>query len=304
MVLADEVGRWLRSATNARAVTGATMLPGSTTATVLEFRVTNRSGRSFDVVAKVYDRPTSGDDAKQAVVAEARGLDLAKAAAISAPLLVAVDGTNGGVGVPVIAMTRLPGRPIVRPRPSHPGPSLQTWVEGLAAALRSIAAADVNLDALSSATSWSDPSLARPEWFADDDLWTDAVARLASGFPLMPDGFLHRDFHTLNVLWSADRVSGIVDWVHACRGPIAFDLSRCRMNIALTMGLEAADEFLRACGDIGDGYDHAWDLEFIVGIAEHSAVLLTGNGLGAELTLDSIHSLLVEASAQALRTHR
>jgi aminoglycoside phosphotransferase (APT) family kinase protein len=57
--------------------------------------------------------------------------------------------------------------------------------------------------------------------------------------------FIHRDYHPENTLWSRGRLVGIVDWTSASWGPAAVDTAHMRWNLALTYGLDAADEFLR-----------------------------------------------------------
>src|SRR5690606_9702887 len=52
--------------------------------------------------------------------------------------------------------------------------------------------------------------------------------------------------HPANVLWHDGAVSGIVDWVNGCRGPLGVDVGHCRVNLALLHGVEAADAFLAA----------------------------------------------------------
>ena len=58
--------------------------------------------------------------------------------------------------------------------------------------------------------------------------------------------FIHRDYHPANVLWAEGKVSGVVDWVNACRGPAGIDVGHCRVNLALLHGVEMADLFLHA----------------------------------------------------------
>ena len=124
--------------------------------------------------------------------------------------------------------------------------------------------------------------------------------RADAGLISSGDRFIHRDFHPLNVLWHQARVSGVVDWVHACRGPIEFDIASCRVNLALTAGIAAADAFTRGLGEIAVGYDRAWDLDKALSLAAYAEVLLTGNDFGAGLTLDGIRRTLVEVIRAAL----
>jgi hypothetical protein len=69
------------------------------------------------------------------------------------------------------------------------------------------------------------------------------------------------------VLWSNGRVSGVVDWVNACRGPAGIDVAWCRHNLANLHGLPVADDFLaayiEAAGSDFD-YDPYWDLMSVV----------------------------------------
>ena len=48
--------------------------------------------------------------------------------------------------------------------------------------------------------------------------------------------FLHRDFHPGNLLWTDERITGVVDWVSACAGPPEEDIGHCRANLAIRHG--------------------------------------------------------------------
>jgi hypothetical protein len=74
------------------------------------------------------------------------------------------------------------------------------------------------------------------------------------------------------VLWQEGRISGIVDWVNACHGPAGIDVGHCRLNLALLMGVAAADQFLaeyQAAAGSAFAYHPYWDLvsllEFLPG---------------------------------------
>ncbi len=56
--------------------------------------------------------------------------------------------------------------------------------------------------------------------------------------------FIHRDFHPGNLLWSRRRLTGIVDWAAACRGPIGCDIAHCRANLRDLADPVTADRFV------------------------------------------------------------
>jgi hypothetical protein len=285
---------WVRHELGATDVREGARLGGSSSATIHTLGITSGDGVEQLAVAKVFDRAVSGAEAQFHVTNEALNLGRARVAGLLAPDPLLWDPSGGSIGAPVIVMTRLPGT-------SLPRPTINGWIEGLASTLVDIATADVNVDDLPAVKSWLNPSVARPEWFDDRGLWDEALARLAQGLTGSGDRFIHRDFHPLNVLWEGDRVSGVVDWVHAGRGPIDFDIASCRVNIALTAGLEAADQFTSALGDVTTEYDRAWDLDKVLCLCEYVEVLLVGNEVGADVTLDRVCRCLVQIVSAAVR---
>ncbi|BCP04912.1 hypothetical protein MINTM019_23680 [Mycobacterium paraintracellulare] len=74
--------------------------------------------------------------------------------------------------------------------------------------------------------------------------------------------FLHRDFHPGNILWQQGKISGLVDWVSSCAGPVQEDIAHFRVNLAMHHGQAVADRFLRhwmhASGQFE--YHPTWDL--------------------------------------------
>lgn len=47
----------------------------------------------------------------------------------------------------------------------------------------------------------------------------------------------HHDFWSGNTLWSGDKLTGVIDWSGACRGPRGVDLAWCRQDLALLFGV-------------------------------------------------------------------
>ena len=72
-----------------------------------------------------------------------------------------------------------------------------------------------------------------------------------------------RDYHPENTLWWRGRLSGIVDWTSGSWGPAAVDTAHMRWNLAVTYGLDAAEEFLRrhrSCSSERFDDQHYWDV--------------------------------------------
>jgi aminoglycoside phosphotransferase (APT) family kinase protein len=115
--------------------------------------------------------------------------------------------------------------------------------------------------------SWAwEAKYAVPPWASDAGLWEDAFALLRTEVPVLEPCFIHRDFQPRNVLWSGDRVSGVVDWVETSMGPAWLDVAHCCTNIAITHGSEAADRFSAAyVARTGRDPQHYFDVMDIVG---------------------------------------
>lgn len=64
-----------------------------------------------------------------------------------------------------------------------------------------------------------------------------------------PRVLTHGDYWSGNVVWRDGRLTGIVDWSAASRGPRGFDLGWCRLDLVLLLGEPIADEFLAAYED-------------------------------------------------------
>jgi hypothetical protein len=101
-----------------------------------------------------------------------------------------------------------------------------------------------------------------PQWTERGGLWQRLLERLDAAPPDAPARFIHRDFHPGQTLWQAGRITGIVDWTTACRGPSGMDVAHIRLNLALDHGAEIAERFLpeyrRHAGN--DPRDPYWDL--------------------------------------------
>ena len=85
-----------------------------------------------------------------------------------------------------------------------------------------------------------------PTWTAQQLAWTSAIEFVSLQTPKFNPVFIHRDYHPTNILWEGNELSGVVDWINACRGPALVDVAHCRINLVMLYGLEMADYFLEA----------------------------------------------------------
>ncbi|MBL5777794.1 aminoglycoside phosphotransferase family protein, partial [Bacillus sporothermodurans] len=101
------------------------------------------------------------------------------------------------------------------------------------------------------------------------ELWGAVFDFVREPRPQVKPCFIHRDYHPTNILWVDDKVSGVVDWVNACRGPAGIDIGHCRLNLAMLFGVSTADEFLSAYEKLAGysfSYHPYWDLLSLIDI--------------------------------------
>lgn len=196
---------------------------------------------------------------------EARSLECAKRIDVPTPELIAFDENGIDTGYPTVLMTFLCGKVDIEPT------KWNEWINGLAKTLNSIHTADIQMPWKYYTYNKVD-DLIVPEWSKNPNLWGKAIEILNREEPKTKYGFIHRDYHPTNVLWKDNKVSGVVDWVNSCMGPIGIDLGHCRLNLSLLVGVDLADDFLNQYIKIaGDNYEYHpfWDLitliEFLPG---------------------------------------
>lgn len=68
--------------------------------------------------------------------------------------------------------------------------------------------------------------------------WSEIVAA--------PEVLTHNDYWSGNVVWREGRLTGIVDWSGASRGPRGYDLGWCRLDLVLLFDERIAGDFLVA----------------------------------------------------------
>ena len=67
------------------------------------------------------------------------------------------------------------------------------------------------------------------------------------------------------MLWSRERLTGVVDWVEACVGPPEIDVGHCRLNLAVLFSADVADRFREMYqAESGHRVDAFWDIHALL----------------------------------------
>jgi aminoglycoside phosphotransferase (APT) family kinase protein len=187
---------------------------------------------------------------------EVEALGFARSHGLPVPEVVAADvtGSEVGDGVAALLMGFVPGRAVAEPD-----------LERLAELAAEVHATDPSgfghlyFPWYSSTTLGPPPASPQPAlWEAALELWHDAT-------PPYEEVFVHRDLHPGNILWRRGRVTGIVDWANACRGPRGCDVAHCRANLRVLSGEQAADRFAAAYESLtGVAHHPYWELASIL----------------------------------------
>jgi Ser/Thr protein kinase RdoA (MazF antagonist) len=258
----EAVRRWVGAVTGAQ-VERVRRLPGASSAAVHGLRLSD--GRRL--VLRRYVWPGFLEAEPVAPEREVDALAFAHDHGLPVPEVVASDvaGQAVGDGVPVLLMSFLPGRAVAAPDLARlaevaarihavgDGPPGHAWFR------------------------WYATTPSRPPTGARrPELWEAAGERWYGDLPPFTATLVHRDFHPGNVLWSRGGVTGVVDWVNACRGPAGCDIAHCRWNLIQLSGFEAADRFQIAYERLtGAPFDPFWELGSVL---EHGPSAWTAPG--------------------------
>ena len=187
-----------------------------------------------ELVLRRWARPGwEVDDPDLTAAREALVLERLRDTPVPAPELVAADPDAAACDVAALLITRVPGAAMMGRPPLGP----------LAAALAEIHAVDPA--GIPPFRRYYEPErLAVPSWAADRGVWERAIAVAHEPPPVLPERFIHRDFHPGNTLWEGAELTGIVDWTTGSRGPGAVDLGHLRWNLVLDHGQRVADALL------------------------------------------------------------
>lgn len=211
------------------------------------------------VVRRFHDLERLRTDPWYVPANEAAVLELLDDTEVPAPRLLAADPYGRICDVPALLTTRMPGRTTARPW------DMTAYLSAMATALARVHEVPVEAE-LPAFAPYYEPMLhgARrpPSWSASPELWQRVFDAVSSPAPQTPSGFIHRDFHPGQVVWSGVRLTGIVDWMTGCHGPYGIDLARMRLNLALDYGVDLAERFEIAYRQVTgrDARHPHWDL--------------------------------------------
>ena len=169
-----------------------------------------------------------------------------------------IGSTNdAALGGPAVLMTRLPGKVHLMPG------DRERWLRAMAQMLARIHALTIDVKPFES---WLDRSqLSPPPDAWRPDVWTEAIALVAEERAPTRTCFLHRDYQHFNMLWSRERLTGVVDWSEACVGPPEVDVGHCRLNLAVLFSADVADRFRELYeAESGHKVDAWWDVHALL----------------------------------------
>jgi aminoglycoside phosphotransferase (APT) family kinase protein len=239
---------------------------GGTSSAIHVVTVEDRGGTRQSLVLRRYVRADWLAEEPDLAEHEARVLELLESTAFDAPCLVAVDPTGAQCDVPAVLMTRLPGR--IRWSPRAIDPRMDALVDAMLTihAVRVPDGVPIRDFRPYSVGQHLEPPLDTSQRAA----WERAIEVHAGPPPSTERAFIHRDFHPGNVLWTGDRVSGVVDWCNASIGVPEVDLGHCRINLTRELGDDRADRLsARYRKRSGRGEMHPyWDLISAVGMLD------------------------------------
>jgi aminoglycoside phosphotransferase (APT) family kinase protein len=237
-------------------VVGWKRLTGGLTSIVHRLTV-ERNGRCEEYVLRWWVPDSEWEQwIARAVPLETAVLTKLEGSDIPAPRV--IDSiTEAALGGPAVLMTRLPGTVYLMPR------DRERWLRQMAQMLARIHALALDGKPFES---WLDRSqLSPPPDASRADVWREAIALVAEERAPTRTCFLHRDYQHFNMLWSRERLTGVVDWSEACIGPPEVDVGHCRLNLTVLFSAGVADRF-RAIYEAESGHrvDAWWDVHALL----------------------------------------
>jgi aminoglycoside phosphotransferase (APT) family kinase protein len=234
-------------------------LTGGLTSLVHELTVVRNGRRSRYVLRSWASDNKHKDWIRRTVAAEVAVLTALERSGVPAPQLVASTG-DAAEGGPALLMTRVPGRMLLMPR------DREHWLRQMAQMLAHIHGVNITGATGAAFESWLDAGTLTPPADASRvDIWREAFAFVAEPGKATRTCFIHRDYQHFNLLWSRERLTGVVDWSGAGAGPPDVDVGHCRLNLTLLFSAQVAERFRELYeAASGRAVDQYWDLHALL----------------------------------------
>ncbi len=246
--------RWAEQA-GGRRIVGAEALTGGMTSTMLRLR---HDWGADSVLRLITEEPWRTHGATLAAREAETLRDLADAD-VPAPHSLALDAGGERAGHAAHLMTFVPGSL------SHEREDEHSLAEVARLLARIHQVRPARPPRLFQSWAW-EAKWVVPPWSSSPDLWQRAFDVLRAGDPPYEPCFLHRDFGLHNLLWTDERVTGVVDWVETSTGPAWLDVAHCATNLAWRHGPDAGAGFQAAyVAETGRTPQRYWDVLDIVG---------------------------------------
>jgi len=255
MIFSEKACDWLSRATGiAREELHVTPLKGANSSAVFLVR-----GAREAFVLRVLDNREWLAEEPDLAQHEAAALQEVRRTGVPAPQIVGYSVEDAGFGGPVVLMTYLEGEVELRPT------NFDSWLRALAQTSATVHQHAAEAFAWRFESWVNETILAPPPWTTVPRVWEKAIELWRAGPPESRAVFIHRDYHPANVLWRGDAVSGVVDWINACRGPAGVDVAHCRTNFVWMYGGDVAERFLQLYLELSGqtNYEYYWDIDSV-----------------------------------------
>lgn len=251
---------WISSQLGSHAeIKNVLRLQGSTSADLFMLQIYEPTGES-QVVLRLLTKQEWLKTEPDLAAHEAAALNLANKSGLPVPKIIAFDADGKQCGLPAVLMTSVAGKVNLLPQ------NFDGWLKQMAAALQPLHELEAQDFGWHYFAYNEVKTLEVPSWTVHPDLWRRAIEIVNLPPPPTRYCFIHRDYHPMNTLWQGETLSGVVDWVNACRGPAPFDLAWNRLNLMQMVGVEAADRLrdhaITLCGR--EAWHPYWDLMALI----------------------------------------
>ncbi len=227
-------------------------LRGGLSSRMLRVRLLTSDDERIDISVKRY-LPDFHRGSSEVLRREFLTLQALEGSSILAPRPLLLDEAGGYFGMPMMAMSFLPGRTIIEPR------EMQPWLAGLAEALlqiRAVTAANTDLShlartGLSQVERDIDEQSRKLQGDGQAEMVIAELRRALRDVEWLPETLVHNDFWPGHALWRHSRLAGVIDWTFAKLGDARTDLAMCRVDLVLMHGEAAVDGMLESYEEKG-----------------------------------------------------